>query len=375
MRTYILSSFLLLFVLLPLSQSITDDSLSYEAIATTLKASFQGRDAQAELLRHWQLLDIITSDGQLNPLIPELLPYVDKLTQPEDPASYIDRAVACLSKNPYLNKVVSQIKTIDPFKGDDLQYLLFSATTYGMALDAFATIARDDYRVMKGTLRHWNTLKLNPDYYKLMTPFGEAKYDTVFVCLSKWLVAYEAGFIVHNNGAMTIPLNILEAILNDIKLGFTENAQAGAVLKQNNPGHLLSNDDTGAGPTSLDQDPNNWYSKAISYHFPLSQNWDDLYSVWNMAFVSHYVEWPFFIAKLATPAVSCYQERPNEYLTFRGLDLWMHVNWYNRLKLKPGYYGNIDWVVSNFTKEFGKINAESAKDYQSKVETASVFLS
>ena len=363
--------FIILSTLLLLVQGTSSDALSYDSLGNILKSTFQGRDIKAELLKHWQLLDIFTSNGHLNPFIPELLPYEQRLLTPEDPSSYIDRTISCLSKNPYLNKVVSQIKTIDAFSSDQaqLQYLLFSATTYGMALDAFATLARSDYRVLKGSLRHWSMIKLNPEYYKLMTPFGEAKYDTVFVCLSKMLLAFELGHIPEINGALTIPLNILEAVLNDIKLGFPENAEAGVILQKNNPGHLLSDDGTGAGPTTLDQDPNNWYSQSISYHFPLSQKWDDLYSVWNMAFVSHYPEWPFFIAKLATPAVSCYQSNPNEYLFFRGLDLWMHVNWYNRLKLKPNYYGKIDWVVANFTREFGKINAESAKDYQSKVDS------
>lgn len=366
---FIYFSLSLFFVSYPALSSEID---SYETIGNILKSTFIGRDMRAEILKHWELLDIFSSNGKLNPLLPELLPYEKRFLEPEDPSSFIDRSISCLSQNPYMNNVISQIKTIDSFPGDkkQLQYLLFSATTYGMALDSFATIAREDYRVLKGTLRHWNRLKLNPNYYKLATAFGEAKYDTVFVCLTKMLIAYETGKIPSINGHLTIPLNIFEAVLNDIKLGFYDNAQAGRILQHNKPGTLIPEDETDAGPSTLHEDPNNWYNKSISYNFPLSQKWDDLYSVWNMAFVSHYTEWPFFIAKLATPAVSCYQNNPTEYLYFRGLDLWMHVNWYNRLKLNPNYYGNIDWVVSQFTKEFGKINYESAKNYQNQVDNA-----
>ena len=161
--------FIILSTLLLLVQGTSSDALSYDSLGNILKSTFQGRDIKAELLKHWQLLDIFTSNGHLNPFIPELLPYEQRLLTPEDPSSYIDRTISCLSKNPYLNKVVSQIKTIDAFSSDQaqLQYLLFSATTYGMALDAFATLARSDYRVLKGSLRHWSMIKLIDIYFHL----------------------------------------------------------------------------------------------------------------------------------------------------------------------------------------------------------------
>ena len=39
-----------------------------------------------------------------------------------------------------------------------------------------------------------------------------------------------------------------------------------------------------------------------------------MFSTWNLAFVSNYPDFPFYMAKLLIPTVSGYQARPEGYL-------------------------------------------------------------
>ena len=50
---------------------------------------------------------------------------------------------------------------------------------------------------------------------------------------------------------------------------------------------------------------------------PLTKEWADLYSTWNMGFVSHYSYFPYVMASLIQ--VSDYQDKPSEYICDRAL--------------------------------------------------------
>ena len=79
---------------------------------------------------------------------------------------------------------------------------------------------------------------------------------------------------------------------------------------------------TGAGPTRFSED-----GQRIEFRPPLPRQWADLYQTWNMAFISKYPDFPFFMAKLLIPSVSGYQGRPENYLYPR--DLIQETHQYN----------------------------------------------
>jgi hypothetical protein len=161
----------------------------------------------------------------------------------------------------------------------------------------------------------------------------------------------------------------MEAVLEDTRLGFTDNARAGMSMAVNPPGDTKANPKTGAGPSRFTPD-----HKAILYFPPLPRQWVDLYSTWNLAFVSHYPDHPFFFAKLLTPQVGCYQAAPEGYLYNRGMALYTHIYFtlFTRLdrKAKKPALADMDWSNKDLTKLWAKVNAASAHAYDEALAKA-----
>ena len=108
---------------------------------------------------------------------------------------------------------------------------------------------------------------------------------------------------------------------------------------------------------------------------PLSKEWADLYSTWNMGFVSHYSYFPYVMAKLLIPEVSDYQDKPNEYIYDRALALYAHLHFSLFGRSEGGT--NVDsfnWATDEFTDHFGEVNRASANDYDAKVNELSPSL-
>ena len=53
---------------------------------------------------------------------------------------------------------------------------------------------------------------------------------------------------------------------------------------------------TGAGPTRLSLD-----GKTLGLFYPFGRQWADLYTTWNLAFVTNFRNWPYMMVKLLIP--------------------------------------------------------------------------
>jgi len=60
--------------------------------------------------------------------------------------------------------------------------------------------------------------------------------------------------------------------------------------------------------------------------FALPRRWADLYTTWNLAFVSHYGDFPYLMTKLLIPQVNGYQDSPEEYIYNRLLALYCQLH-------------------------------------------------
>ena len=104
---------------------------------------------------------------------------------------------------------------------------------------------------------------------------------------------------------------------------------------------------------------------------PASQQWTDLYSTWNMAFVSHYDNFAYVIPKLLIPSVSGYHDNPKGYIYTRSLALYIHL--YSRFLAKgeaiqAGVEDPFKWYDVGLTSLWGEVNKESSLDYIEKAE-------
>ena len=161
-------------------------------------------------------------------------------------------------------------------------------------------------------------------------------------------------------GRILVPLNILQACIEDLRLGHTSNARSCLPLIFNPPGSKAYNPLTQAGPSTFSEDEN-----AFLRNSALPLQWNNLYSTWNLAFVSHYPNFPFFFAKLLIPQVSNYQQTPSEYMYNRALALYTHIQYevFSRSDIKESD-NSIDVSDVKPSRFWGDANLESAREYQ-----------
>lgn len=165
-------------------------------------------------------------------------------------------------------------------------------------------------------------------------------------------------------GHYSVSLKIWEAIIFDYLNGFESNAYAGKVLAKNKCGDKASDEILKTGPSVFTKD-----LKIIEQNFPSPLEWANLYSVWNMSFVSNFEDFPFVVTKLLIPQVSGYQDKPNQYLYSRVIALYLRLNFkiFNEnSEFKLGK--NFKFKLKEFTEEFGLFNEASAFEYQKLVD-------
>ena len=98
-------------------------------------------------------------------------------------------------------------------------------------------------------------------------------------------------------GINALSVNIMEAVLEDERNQNFDNAQAGVILAKF-PHTREHNNKTGSGPCHLS--PSLQFFQCPQ---PLPLYWADLYSSWNLAFVSEFPDFVYYIPKLLIPSV------------------------------------------------------------------------
>ena len=158
----------------------------------------------------------------------------------------------------------------------------------------------------------------------------------------------------------------MEAILEDERQENFDNAEAGLILAKYV--HTTKHDNrTGSGPCQLSSN-NNFLECAQ----PLPVHWDDLYSTWNLAFVSSFSDFVNYIPKLLIPSVSGYQKNPESYIMIRARALYIFIHWnlnwadYRDTNNIP----KIQWNDASLTKDWGVANKISKQDYVRKLASA-----
>ena len=101
--------------------------------------------------------------------------------------------------------------------------------------------------------------------------------------------------------------------------------------------------------------------RTVETRPPLPLQWADLYTTWNMAFVSHLPNFPYFIVKLLIPTVSDYQDYPEAFIHHRLTTLWATINYQIAVLGLGG--PDFDWSSKALSQSWGRVNKESAADY------------
>lgn len=164
-----------------------------------------------------------------------------------------------------------------------------------------------------------DTVHSTPGWQKGLGLFELAKLMTVEMTLERFIEHRRDANLPSNFGHVGLPFNILEAVLQDVKLGFHTNAAAGLALCLARPGQGTGPDRPGLG-ASLSPDER----RAVRMHLPLEQQWKDLYVSWNLAFTTTYADPPTrFGAPLLAPVVL--GASAEEFMFHRVLALHVHI--------------------------------------------------
>lgn len=350
--------------------SRADGGAYLAAVANAVKAAASKGDPRAALLEIYRSLRLADASGEFQ--VAALRG--KKLRAPVDVGAFVDRVVSCMGQNPYLGATLAAFASKGyRFSGADEAAVLRRVLAYAVALDRLTKLIRGDYRVLDAMRAHWKQYKKRGKHLKAFNLFGKAKFLTMEFATARYLDNLRKRKISPDAGRITLPLNIMEAVLEDLRLGNKDNARTGLTLAFAKPGEKKKNPRTGAGPTTFSDD-----GKAIAYRVPLAKRWADLYTVWNLAFVSHYGRFPYLFAKLLTPQVLCYAPDPTGYVYNRAVALYIHLHQAAFEKLdreaaksagKP-YTEELAWADSTLTKIFSSVNVSSAKDYDRALNAA-----
>ncbi|MEC8052743.1 MAG: hypothetical protein VX210_18245 [Myxococcota bacterium] len=355
---------------------VTPEKMIGGVVKATLR-DVSDAQTKAMMTAHLQQMKLIDADGKwahpkLAALAPVLLP---ENVSTRDMVKLVDAMVENAAENPYLSQVLASADRGDVSKlykhvRREGAKEFPNVVAYAMVLQNLTKAMHEDYTVLEACQKVWIKGREGLDVAKLFGIFELVKLKSVEYPMNEFLRAHREGKVEPNMLRTMLSVNILEAMALDAKLGNWDNAAAGWALAKHRAGGA-EDAATGAGPARFASD-----SDAIEFNMPLTKEWADLYSTWNMGFVSHYSYFPYVMAKLLIPEVSDYQDKPNEYIYDRALALYAHLHFslFGRSGHGEVSVNSMNWATDELTDHFGEVNRASANDYDAKVNELSPSL-
>ena len=345
------------------------------SIAERIKEVISGlrRDRITELIRQ-HLMQFRLIDGTGRWQAEELAALGDWLLgkdlDTDDALELVDEVARCAAANPYL------VEFLDRAKGEAFDRLhhkvqtegatvLPSVVTYGLLLERLTQAMRNDWRLIEVCRVIWLRARDAEEMKSHLIVFERTKILSIDLAINRVLGFHQSGSVAPEFARVLLPMNIIEAMFEDVRLGHRDNAASAWPLVKDRPGSWAREAKTGEVAARWSED-----RKAIVLSFALPRRWADLYATWNLAFVSHYGDFPYLMTKLLIPQVNGYQDAPEEYLYNRLLALYCHLHYlgFGRVDLARQGRDSIDWHDEALTKLWSAVNRESAEKYSEAVE-------
>lgn len=303
-------------------------------------------------------LDTATIEQKLKTMllfdIPKLQGTINTLTADDfDLAAWVERVKGCLSENEMLSDFVCHAidkpalwPSVEQYSEAELNRQIRDSIHYAVVLDYVTQAISDDGdgRSLLTDVYNAQTLNRPEGFWNVLTPFEVAKVVSMQAAIEAWLPVPDWNEPENRwniecckyVGQAGLRINVLEAVLEDYRQGYPQNADAGLAMV------LIPN------------------SKM-----QVDETHKKLYETWNLAFVSHYDESPYFYAKLVNPAVTC--SDPKRYIFHRAIALYMHIHAevFSRVHRQNAtsdgvIYEAMDWKNRELTQVFGQVNKKHA---------------
>jgi len=347
------------------------------AIANKVKASLVNVSTSQVthmMKKHLQQMQLYSkTNGWAHPRLKSISKYLlPRKLDGSDLTRLVDRIVKNIKKNKYLQNFLAQADHLDfPDLASKVSLegprVFPDVAAYAMVLNRLVGAMMKDIQILGVCRDIWKSL-YNPGtvftgLWQLksfaLPAFSVVKTVSIDMATEWLLNTIESGDV--DSDGRGISLNLIEAKAKDLYLGNFPNAKVAATLARHTPDGQINNC-TGAGPAQISED-----GKSVDFHIAFPLQWADLYQTWNMAFVTNVEWWPYFFVKLLIPKVSSYKRKPRRYLNNRLLGLYIHINWW-WMGLMFGFKvpkPDMNWINPQLTGTWGKVNFQSAKDYES----------
>jgi len=284
----------------------------------------------------------------------DLVFLVDKMAENAEKNVYLMNALEVLQEGNY-QKLKRKLK-------EEGNTVIVNSMTLAMVLEKLTTEMKENWRFLKVC----NSIWLEYDNFpKLLAgsegdPFSIKKALTIEETMRRGIQMLDTGDVPPSSFINSLILNIMEAVTQDENLENLDNAETGKILAKFV--HTPEKDNrTGSGPCQISE-------KGLGCAPPLTLHWVDLYSTWNLAFVSTFPDFVYYLPKLLIPSVSDYQAYPQAYLGNRVLALYTFIHW----KINWHFFNNeaLDWHEETLTKDWGRANNLSKQDYVERLAAA-----
>lgn len=350
-----------------------------ENLAATIKTHLQSltpESIKSLMQGHYRQLRLMDGNGnwkspELERIGQALLPENLGLGELEN---LVDQIAVNADENPYLHDLLemAEAKGFDSLlakieeQGDEV---FSSVVTYACAQNQLTSAMHGDWHVIAACETVWKAARKEEKMVKEMNLFEKLKFLGVQAPINSFLKHHEKADaakpgkkhdVPKNFLRFLLPLNIVMANKVDEKNGFEDNVKAGETLAKHKPGGSKN-------PAGWSED-----GEAIDVRMDEAQAWADLYEVWNLAFVSDYKHFPFVMVKLMIPEVSDYQADPEEFIYDRALALYTHLHYsmFGRIDGSLATEERVQWGSDELTAFMGEVAAQSATDYEMRVEDA-----
>ena len=303
---------------------------------------------------------------------------------------FLADVAAAVKKNPvYVVLAADVVATPDwkttffPAESDQTRADLKRSVTYAVLLDMVGHVCmKEPMRAgpaspptfVKQLYDHFVKQRKEIDWTPYTSPFVRVKAETMHLAVTECMLPIKENYPpspqVWQDGSI-VSVNILEAVVQDLNLGYADNAQCGTVLMRHpvnrQPVEGLRNDvcklrEDEAVPTGI-----------MTTRPPLPRQWNNIYCSWDMAFLAaEFSDFPFHFAKLLHPttADNYHSEDEGLFLEVRSYTLWFHTNWvlvdHGQRKTKVSH--GADWRNGELASLWGRINKAAARSYELRVK-------
>ena len=272
-------------------------------------------------------------------------------------------------RNPYVLRALERLRygnfdRLERKLEEEGQVVIPNVVTLAFVLEKITSNMIADWRFLKLCNRIWAA---HDNVNKIIKSsrgelFKVAKVLTIEEVMERRIRTLETGHVRKKTSINALVVNIMEAVLEDRRRGNFDNANTGLILAQY-PHSEEYDPRTGSGPCQLS--PSN---QTVQCSQPLNFHWVDLYTTWNLAFVSAFPDFVYFVPKLLIPSVGNYETDSASYIHHRAVSLYTYIHW--KLNWNQVTPVKIQWSQDWLTKAWGEANEISRRDYVERLAEA-----